>query len=146
MQPVAQNNYQERKRQEMTTTRMIRGLRSNIACTSNKGATAECEWASLPNPAQCKFLGLRYIALDEIIKKDNGESRFGLQDILFSLREILFPDRERETYRRLEGDDMTPITAYKSGNRYVVADYGSRLAVARYLGQAFILAEVWELP
>ena len=130
----------------MTTTRMIRSLPKTIACTSNKGATAECEWASLPNPAQCKFLGLRYIALDEIIEKDNGESRFGLQDILFSLREILFPDRERETYRRLEGDDMTPITAYKSGNRYVVADYGSRLAATRYLGQAFILAEVWELP
>ena len=130
----------------MTTTRMIRGLRSNIACPSQKVAEAECEWVSLPNTAQCEFLGLRYIALDEIIEKDKEASRLSLQEILFGLREIFFPDPERETYRRLEGDDMTPITAYKSGNRYVVAGGGNRLAVARYLGQAFVLAEVWGLP
>ena len=130
----------------MTTTRMIRGLPGNIACNSQKSATAACEWASLPNTTHCEFLGLRYIALDEIVERDKGASRFSLQDILFGLREILFPDRERETYRRLEGDDMTPITAYKSGDRYIVADGGNRLATARYLGQAFILAEVWELP
>ncbi|MBN2393307.1 MAG: hypothetical protein JXR84_21430 [Anaerolineae bacterium] len=130
----------------MTTTRMIRGLQSNIACTPNKRTAAECEWIALPNTAQCEFLGLRYIALDEIIEKDKGESRFSLQDVLFGLREILFPDRERETYRRLEGDDMTPITVYKFSDRYIVAGGGNRLAAARYLGQAFILAEVWELP
>ena len=130
----------------MTTTRMIRGLQSNVACAPNKRTAAECEWIVLPDTAQCKFLGLRYIALDEIVEKDKEVSRFSLQDILFRLREIFIPDRERETYRQLEGDDMTPITAYRSGNRYIVADSGNRLATARYLGQAFILAEVWELP
>ena len=100
---------------------------------------------SPPNTAQCEFLGLRYIALDEIIEKDKEASRFSLQEILFGLREILFPDHERETYRRLEGEDTTPVTAYKSGNRYVVTDGGNCLAKARYLGQAFVLAEVWEL-
>jgi hypothetical protein len=130
----------------MTTTRMIRGLRSNIACPSQKVAAAECEWGSLPNTAQCEFLGLRYIALDEIVEKDKEASRLSLQDVLYGLREILFPDRDRETYRRLEGDDMTPITVYKSGDRYFIADGGNRLAAARYLGQAFILSEVWELP
>lgn len=35
---------------------------------------------------------------------------------------------------------------YKSGNRYFVTDGGHCLAAARYLGQAYVLAEVWELP
>jgi hypothetical protein len=125
---------------------MIRGLQSSIACAPHKRTAAECEWIALPNTAQCEFLGLRYIALDEIIEKDKDESRFSFQDILRGLRKILFTDRERETYRRLEGDDMTPITAYKSGKRYIVADGDNRLATARYLGQSFVLAEVWKLP
>ena len=128
----------------MTTTRVIRGLHSNIVCAPQKEAGAECEWIALPNTAQCEFLGLRYIALDEIVERDKGESRLSLRDILLGLRGILFPDRERETYRNLEGDDMTPITAYKSGKRYIVADGDNRLATARYLGQSFVLAEVWE--
>ena len=130
----------------MTTTRMIRGLQSNVVCVPQKNTEVECEWLSLPNTAQCEFLGLRYIALDEIIEKNGAANRFSLHDVLFTLREIFFPDHGRETYRRLEGDDMTPVTAYKSGNRYIVADGGNRLAAARYLGQAFILAEVWGLP
>lgn len=139
----------------MTTTRMIRGLRSNVACAPQKTAASECTpergWASLPDTAQCKFLGVRYIALDEMIEnpaaKDGGESHGkGLQNVLFDLWGILFPDHGRETYRRLEGDDTTPITAYKSGNRYYVADGGNSLATAHYLGHAFVLAQVWELP
>ena len=108
-------------------------------------------WASLPDTARCKSLGVRYIALDEIIEnpveKDGGESHGkSLRNVLFDLWGILFRDHGRETYRRLEGDDMTPITAYKSGNRYYVADGGNSLTTARYLGQAFVLAQVWELP
>jgi hypothetical protein len=41
---------------------------------------------------------------------------------------------------------MIPIAVYKSGNRYFVTDGGHCLAAARYLGQAYVLAEVRELP
>lgn len=132
----------------MTDT--IIGLRSDIARPTQKVTVSDCRGASLPDTAQCKFLGLRYIALDEIIEnpveKDKGESRFALWNILLGLWAVLFADRDRETYRRLEGDDMTPITAYKSGNRYYLANGDNGLATARYLGQAYVLAEVWELP
>jgi ParB-like chromosome segregation protein Spo0J len=36
--------------------------------------------------------------------------------------------------------------AYQSGDRYIVADGNTRLAAARYVGSAYVLAEVWELP
>lgn len=138
----------------MTTTNTIIGLQRNAVHTPHKAATAACtqeyEWVPSPNTAQCTFLGLHYVALDEIVENPAGKGedkrRFSLQNILIGLREILFHDRGREAYRRLEGDDVTPITAYKSGNRYYVADGGNALATARYLGQAYILAEVWELP
>jgi hypothetical protein len=143
----------------MTTTNTITGLRNNSnripyyktaasECAQEYGQ--ECVWVPLPDTAQCKFLGLLYIALDEIVEnsaeKGKGKSRLSLRDALIGLWEILFPDRGRETYRRLEGDDMTPITAYKTGNRYYVADGSHALATARYLGRSFVLAGVWELP
>jgi hypothetical protein len=97
--------------------------------------------ACLPDAMQCNFLGVQDIPLDQIAgnpgEKGAGKSRFNLLD-------ILFPDRGVEAYRRLEGDDMTPIVVYKSGNGYCVADGSSRLEVARHMGKAFILAEVWE--
>jgi len=102
-----------------------------------------CYQAFLPATAQCKFLGFQDIALNQIdedtVEEDKGKSRFNLWD-------ILFPDRGLETYRMLEGEDMTPFVAYKSGNRYYVADGNGRLAAARYMGKAYILAEVWEWP
>ncbi|MGC9394790.1 MAG: hypothetical protein ACP5J4_08040 [Anaerolineae bacterium] len=133
----------------MSTTKTIIGLHRNIACSPQKASTPAPEWI-LPPTTQCTYLGLHYIALDRIVenpgKTEEGRNRLNLGDVLLSLRGILFPDRGRETYHRLEGDDMTPITAYKSGNRYIVADGDNRLATARYLRQAFILAEVWEVP
>ena len=39
---------------------------------------------------------------------------------------------------------MTPIAVVKSGSRYIAANGDGRLAVARALGRAFVLAEVWE--
>jgi len=128
----------------MTTTRMIRGLQSNIIYPVQKTAVA-CGEVMLPDTAQCTYLGLRYIALHEIVE-DKEESRLSLRDIIYNVWDILFPDSGRETYHRLEGDDMTPVTAYKSGNRYYVPDGGNSLATARYLGQAFVLSQVWELP
>ncbi|HNT76044.1 MAG TPA: hypothetical protein PKH77_13600 [Anaerolineae bacterium] len=134
----------------MSTRTITHDLWGNISCVSEKPASSNFEQVCLPNVAQCKFLGLQYIALDQVVEvcaeKDNGKGRFNLEDILFTVKDIFFPDHERETYRRLEGEDMTPIAVYQSGNQYLVTDGGQRLAVARYLGQAYILAEVWELP
>lgn len=128
----------------MSTTQTIIGLRGNLVSAPEKA----CAWVSLPDTAQCKFLGLQYIAVDQIVESPaaKGATRFNLRDVFFSLWAMLFPDQGRETYRQLEGEDMTPVVAYKSGNRYYLADGGHSLAAARYLGQAYVLAEVWALP
>jgi hypothetical protein len=127
----------------MSTKTFVQPLRSNISSTFQKESLQDCSRAFLPETVQCKFLGLRDIALDQIAgdpaENDKGKSRFNLW-------EILFPDKGIETYRRLEGEDMTPIMVYKSGKRYFVKEGSSRLAVARALGKAYILAEVWERP
>ncbi len=39
---------------------------------------------------------------------------------------------------------MTPIVVYKFANCYHIKDNRGRLTLARSLGKAFILAEVWE--
>lgn len=139
-------------------TNTIISLQSKVAHPTREVTPAECahpcvqeyEWVSLPDTALCKYLGLHYIALNEIVENsaEEGKAKIGsaLRDALLSLWEIMFPDRGRETYRKLEGDDMTPITTYKSSNRYIVADGNSSLATARYLGQTYVLAQVWELP
>jgi len=128
----------------MTTTRIVRGLQSNVIRPAPQTTAVTCKQMTLPNTAQCRYLGLHYIALNEITE-DKKENRLDLRDILRNFWEILFPEHGSETYHRLEGDTMTPVTAYKSGNRYYVADDGNSLATARYLGQAYVLAQVWEL-
>lgn len=138
----------------MTTTNTIIGLRRNVTRSAQEVAAVkcaqECEWIPLPDITLYKYTGLRYIALDEIIEhsaeEDKSKTRFTFHDIISGFWEIMFPDRGREIFRQLEGDDITPVTAYKSGNRYYVTDGGNSLATARYLGQAYILAQVWELP
>jgi len=138
----------------MTTANTIIGLRSKGTHPAQERAATKraqtCAWISMPDTALCKYLGLRYIALDEIdehpAEEDREKSSLSLGGVLVSLWEILFPDHERETYRQLEGDDMTPFTVYKSSNRYYVTDEDNNLATARYLGQAYVLAQVWELP
>lgn len=138
----------------MTTTNTSIGLRSSVIRSKQESAEAkcaqECEWIPLPDTARCKYVGLHYIAMDEISERPAAAGKnaikFTFRDILSGLWEILFPDHGRETYRQLEGDDITPITVYKSRNRYIVTDGGNSLAKARLLGQAYILAQVWELP
>lgn len=128
------------------STKTIIGLQSHITGASQQACAADSRWTLPLDTARCKFLGLRYIALDQIVEKDEGKSRFTLLDILYTLWDIFFPDRGRETYRELEGEDMTLIVAYKSGRRYLIPDGNTRLAAARYVGNPYILAEVWELP
>ena len=127
----------------MSTKTFVQPLRSNVTSTYQEACLQDCRQAFLPDTAQGKFLGFRDIALDQIAGdpagKDKGKVRFNLWN-------ILFPDRGIETYRSLEGEDMTPIVVYKSGNRYYAKDDSNRLTVARALGKAFILAEVWECP
>jgi len=134
----------------MSTKTIVNDLRYSVASTSQEAASADVERVFLPDAAQCKFLDLQYIALDQIIErpveKDKGKSCLNLWDFLYTVWDIFFPDRGREAYRRLEGDDTTPIVVYKSGSRYYVADGNNGLAAARYLGKAFVLAEVRELP
>jgi hypothetical protein len=127
----------------MSTKTFVQPLRSNVSSTFQKECLQDCSQVFLPDKAQCKLLGFRDIALDQIVgdpaEKNKGKSRFNLW-------EILFPDKGIETYRTLEGEDMTPIVVYKSGKSYYIKDGSSRLAVARALGKAYILAEVWERP
>ncbi len=132
----------------MSTTQTLAGLRGGFISTPKKVCVQECPRISLPDTAQCKFLGLQYIAVEQVVEAPvaKSETRFSLRDVLLSLRAILFPDQERVIYRQLEGDAMTPVTAYKAGDRYYLADGGHSLATARYLGQSYILAEVWTLP
>ncbi len=91
----------------MSTKAMAHDLRCTFTSASKK-VSAQDSRRTLPATAQCKFLGLQYIELDQIagdsVKKDEGKSRFNLWDILFH-------DRGRETYRGLEGGDMTPVVA-----------------------------------
>lgn len=132
----------------MSTTHTIIGLRGNVISAPEKARATECARVSLPDTAQCKFLGLQYIAVEQIVETSAAkrDTRFKLRDVFLSLWAVLFPDQGRETYRQLEGDDMTPVVAYKSGDCYHLADGERSLATARYLGQAYILAEVWALP
>ncbi|MBN2005755.1 MAG: hypothetical protein JXA21_20530 [Anaerolineae bacterium] len=126
----------------MSTRTIVRDPRCGFAGASEK-AFAQESTRTLPNVARCKFLGLQYIEVNQIaensVERAEDKSRFNLWN-------ILFPDRDAETYRSLEGENMTPVVAYKSGDCYILADGGNHLSAARYMGQAYILAEVWELP
>lgn len=128
------------------STETIVGLRGPITGATQPARAAESGWVLPPDTTRCKFLGLRYIALDQIVEKDAGNRRFSLREMLHTLWDIFFPDQERATYRALEGEDMTPLVAYQSGDRYLVAEGATRLAAARYIGSAYVLAEVWALP
>lgn len=118
-------------------------LQCNSACLPQTDASRDSRPVLLPRPAQCNFLGFQDIALNQIagnlVQENKSKTRFNLWD-------ILFPDRWVEDYRMIEGEDMTPIVVYKSGNRYYSADESGHLAAARDMGKAYILAEVWELP
>ncbi len=126
---------------------VVNDLWCHVNCVSRKTASPETARFVLPGSARCEFLGLQYIALDQLTDssataKDNH--RFNFRDILPAVWGIFFPDHGREIYRRLEGEDRPPIVVYKVGARYFAADEQD-LAAARYLGQVFVLAEVWEL-
>jgi hypothetical protein len=142
MQPVA-SIQSERKERKMSTKTFIQPLQCNVSSTAQKACMQDSRRAFLPEAARSKLLGYRDIALDQIIEdpaeKDKGKGRFNFWN-------LLFPDHGIEAYRQLEGEDMTPIVVYKSANCYYIKDGGDRLAVARSLGKAFILAEVWECP
>ncbi len=126
----------------MSTRTIVRDLRCGFVGASEKASAQEYKRV-LPDVARCRFLGLQYIELERIAEnsaaRSDGKSRFNLWS-------ILFPNRDGETYHNLEGGDMTPVTTYKFGDRYIIADGDNSLAAARSLGQAYILAEVWELP
>ncbi len=125
----------------MSTKTLAQPLRGNLTHTAQKTSVQDSRQAFLPEAAQCKCLGVQDIPLNQIAgdtaENDKNKNRFNLW-------EILFPGRGIEAYRQLEGEDMTPIVVYKSANGYFTEDGSGRLAVARSLGKAFILAEVWE--
>jgi hypothetical protein len=125
----------------MSTKTFTQPLRDNLTRTAQKPSLQDSRQAFLPEAAQCKCLGVRDIPLNQIAgdtaENDKNKNRF-------ILWEILFPGRGIEAYRQLEGEDMTPIVVYKSANGYFTKDGRSRLTVARSLGKAFILAEIWE--
>ncbi len=101
-----------------------------------QGACPACPPATAA--AARTFVGLRDIPVDRIVDSTGATGN------RLSLREILFPAHGLAAYRALEGEEMTPIAVVKSGGRYIAANGDGRLAVARALGRAFVLAEVWE--
>jgi hypothetical protein len=90
------------------STETIIGLRGPIAGASQTTCAAASGWVLPPDTTRCKFRGLRYIALDQIVEKDEDNRRFTLREMLRTLWDIFFPDQERAAYRALEGEDMTP--------------------------------------
>ncbi len=101
-----------------------------------QGACPACPPAAATAAAARTLVGLRDIPVDRIV---DGAAAGRL-----SLREILFPNHGLAAYRALEGEEMTPLAVVKSGDRYIADNGDGRLAVARALGRAFVLAEVWE--
>ena len=55
----------------MTTTRIVRGLQSNVIRPAPQTTAVTCKQMTLPNTAQCRYLGLHYIALNEITEDGN---------------------------------------------------------------------------
>lgn len=105
------------------------------ACPTCPPATAT---AVATAAAARTLVGLRDLPVDRIVDSTGATAN------RLSLREILFPAHGLAAYRALEGEEMTPIAVVKSGSRYIAANGDGRLAVARALGRAFVLAEVWE--
>ncbi len=123
----------------MSTQTALQNLRGFVTHPLDTAETHESCHAPCYT-APCKFIGLRDIPLEKIAGSLDGAEP---EPRRFDLRSLLFNDHDRAEYRRLEGDDLTPIRVVeRDGSYYAVA--GRDLAAARYTGKAFVLAELWE--
>lgn len=133
----------------MSSQSVIHDLRGGCANTFEIAPVQDTHQVYLPDAARSNFPGLQDTALDDIAgstgEKEKGKYRATFLDILTNLLDILFPGHWRETYHRVEGEEMPPILVYRLGNLYHVSEDGRRrFAATRYERNNFIQADVWE--
>ena len=90
-----------------------------------------------------RFIGENEIPLEQIVGTLNRQNDF---DDQFRPLKPSLRDRWVNTRLAHEREGWAPILVHKVGDHYYVEDGHHRVSVARYLGMAFIQANVWEYP